>query len=229
MVVLVAHLDALAELANQMGGAAANILQAQRAYIAQQIEATQLSVADAAAIATAVSKVPFGKGDRDHLFGLLAARTAPGAEGAGSANSRVRQQNYAEIASYFTASQWEVLRSDREQASRKLEEVVQQAAQLQLRCPTESTLQSMTGLFLLVSEGAGRASGLAPRIKLESLRHLRRVFKATASRAPQKEWVQELPANPSELQARHASVWQAVFGGVADLFHAPSTSSSSAR
>ena len=151
---LVAHIEALAAFVAQVGaggGVMTNILRAQKVHLEQQLGTMHLSVADVSSLVSALDKISWSKDQRDQICRLIAERTTT--EGMTHLAGRCKQQDFTSLGAYFTAQQWALLASDREQPGRKLEEIVHQAVLLQCRCPTEGTYQTMTGLFLASSEG----------------------------------------------------------------------------
>lgn len=209
---LVAHLEALAALVVQVGGGggvATGILRAQKVHLEQQLETMRLSIADASSLVSALDKISWPKDHRDQIVRLIAERTTT--DGVTHSGGRCKQQDFTNLGAYFTAQQWAVLSSEREQPGRKLEEIVHQSLLLQCRSPTEGTLQTMTSLFLASSEGMSKATTLLPRFKHESLRHVKKVFKSMSARAHHIEWIQQLPGEPSKLLADHPAVYAAAF------------------
>ena len=56
---------------------------------------------------------------------------------------------------------------------------------------------------------------LPPRVKHESLKHVKKVFRAVAARGQHSEWVAQLPSEPAVLATAHPAVYAGVFGGTA--------------
>ena len=69
-----------------------------------------------------------------------------------TANNRKQCQNYESFVNYFTASEWDCLQSDAMDSGAKLDIILARLAELGLRNPTETCIQLVTALYLVLTE-----------------------------------------------------------------------------
>lgn len=173
---IVEHAEAVAGFVGQLGSPAAmKVLEAQRHALGSMLAGATLTVTEASAVVAAIKKVPFSEGDRSALLSMVVDRSSghPGAVG------RSKLQDFGAISSYLSSAEWGGLLAERTPAAQKLDDLMAIAVRLQLRHPSETTFQSLTAVFLLSSEGGfTKAMSLSPQLKLSSLQHLKKVFKA---------------------------------------------------
>ena len=207
---IVAHVEAVASFVEQLSrnkASAAKVLEAQCQAMTTMLSGATLTVAEASAVAAAIHKVPWSEADRSMLLGLVVDRSA----GTSAAAFRSQLQDFAAISSYLSSAEWGTLLAERTPAAQKLNDLVAIAVRLQLRHPSEGTYQVLTAMFLMCSEGSfSKAMNLSPQVKLSSLQHVKKVFKA-APKPPASEMVDKLPLCPGELRKKRPALYKVAF------------------
>ncbi len=127
--------------------------------------------------------------------------------------ARRLNQTFAAVSNYFTDAVWESLTSDAPQGA-KLSTILNVVTRLGLRLPTEPTLKWLTSLWLVTSETES-ALGVMPELTKRTMYiHLKGAFNSLRAKLQDPvEWIDVLPENPFELQAKHPMLWAAAMGG----------------
>lgn len=186
------------------------MLAAQRLHLESQLSTAELSIADGARVLQELRAVGFSPEDEAALCEAVARRTTMSVA-VSSAQVRSRLQNYASLTSYMNKSHWDLLSSERISSNVKLQAIVGHFVALQLRNPSEVSLQTLTALYLAATDGLDKAAGLSASCKHQTLLHLKRCLRAASAKAHFEAIVAELPRDPSEFQAAYPTVWAAVF------------------
>ena len=121
-------------------------------------------------------------------------------------------QNYTAVANYFTEHQWFALRNAQVSDGAKMQMVVDHLVAMGLRCPTESTVQAATCLYLLVADPE-KAHTMHPSMKLFTFQAMKSKLKKQGSQAipSDAEYITHLPMDPAECKASYPAVWAAAF------------------
>ena len=133
---------------------------------------------------------------------------------------RRSQQNFAALHAYFPDAVWDVLCSQDELATSKLEAIVDFSLSLGLRLPTEPTLKMMTSIWMLTSEPSDKLSCMKAGAKHALLMHMKLTFdRARKLRGDPIEFVEVLPTRPAELMhCVSRTPFRLVLGSTSDAF-----------
>ena len=150
---------------------------------------------DATRCMQAMAKLQISESD---LQSMESACTAAIDHPGNSPNSSCRTalQDYNNVIDYFTESCWNSLLGQGNHAF-KCDLIMTQCKSLGLRCPTETTFQTLTALFLSCCFGVERASQLGGDSKFETLKRMKAKYKRFGM---QLEGIgpTKLPASPKE-------------------------------
>lgn len=179
-------------------------------------ESQGLSVAEAADIAQAIQGVPWPLEMKTSLLSTVAGKVAAtplAGVGSSGGSERRGMQVYTHIRAYLVASQWVSLQAEGTGTAKKLEMILEIAAQLGLRTPSEGTFAAFASLYLVVTHGLTNANRLPASQKHDTLVSLKVSWKRAARKlqAPA-VWLQCLPERPADLAKACPGLWKAVFG-----------------
>ena len=212
MASIVAHCKAVGDFVKQITSTKAypEVMKAQKVHLEQMLATTSLSMQDASDVSKAMQGIPWPE-DSSYLQDLLLITASKTLEsGMCSSVVRCKLQNYTALAHYFTSQQWNLLSDSRSGSNHKLELFVQHALKLGLRNASEASLQTLTGLLLISSEGLSGAASLSPSTKYQTLQHIKKVVKKSWS-LPSSAWVLVLPDTPAEFKEKFKSLYDDAF------------------
>jgi len=190
------------------GEAYARASAAQAAAMKGQVLQASLSLEQTTEAVEELGKIPWQCSQHgDEVLAAFSAGLA-GADPAGY-TSRRKLQDYTAIVNYFTDAQWEFLQGS-SVPSQKLAVVLQHAHCLGLRCSSESTIQRLTCLFLISTEGPIAAKAMSHASKLAMTRHVKRELKRIGD-TPALAYIVELPSLPSDFASQHPAMYAAAF------------------
>ncbi len=215
MACLVKHLEAVGAFAEQIKRTRAfeDVMKAQKVHFEQLLCSATLSVTDASNVAAALQKIEWPQGYLGELLQVVAKKTL---EGGATAVARCKLQDYRSLVHYFTSKLWDILGDNRAGSHSKLEVILQHASALGLRNPTEGSVQTLTGLLLVASEGLAGASALTAASKYQTLQHIKKVMKKHVA-LPCAAWVAELPREPATFKMSFPSLHEEVFSAAAPV------------
>lgn len=173
----------------------------QRDALVQDLRGAKVPAAQMAELAQTCQGLSWHGSDGDVV--LKALFSGP------SSAPRRTLQDYTQVLQFFSHAQWVFLQSEAS-SSGKLSLILEHCASLGLRCPTETTAQRLTALFLTLTEGSMAAKAMHHSQKLSVLRFVKKSFKEVAKGEPL-AFVPALPAVPSELEAAFPELYQVVF------------------
>ena len=155
------------------GAAHAAASERQSQVLAKELLGAKLSLQDVSELAQHVVAVPWSSSEhRDVVLKAASSCAAQGPSSVSTSQSRRPMQDFCAIVDYYSEEQWAVLLSQASSAQ-KAGVLLQQAHALGLRCAGEQTMQRLTTLYLLVTEGAEQAKVLPQASKLAVLAHLK--------------------------------------------------------
>ena len=208
---IVQHLQAVKTFITQCGPAAgAKVLAAQREHLLLLLGESTLSVQDAANVVTHIRQIPFEEADVNKLISLVADKTCADALSSKIA-SRCKLQNFTSIMHFFTDEMWSTLMNENNASHHKVECILHHAVRLQLRNPSESTLQALTGIYLARTNGVAGAVALCPSLKYHTMQHIKKSFKNMTKSTPS-HVVLVLPSSTKDFTAKFGSLCDDVFG-----------------
>jgi len=146
--------------------------------------------------------------DLDIILTSLTSAVVPVAK-----KARRGQQNFMPITNYFTDEVWECITSTSTAPSAKLMIVLQFAARLGLRLPTEPTLKWMTSLFLVASEPDDKLKRMTEVEKRIVYHHTKATFNTLRAKLDEPHtWIESLPDNPFVFQQTYGPLYTFAFG-----------------
>ena len=117
------------------------------------IRQARLNVEESGEFANALRTVPWCDPDRKSLLSCVAEVAASGPAG------RRDLQDFKDFTNHVPQALWEAMKSDRAIA---IEKLISHALAVGLRNPTEPSVQLMTSILLLCTEGEAGARSLQP-------------------------------------------------------------------
>lgn len=176
--------------------------------LAELIKDSDLTADDAADVGSKVVVMKWhNQCDTDVVMAALLAGNGPAHKRARRAN-----QNFVAVSNYLTATQWETLVSDAPEGA-KLTTILQAAARLGLRLPTEPTIKWLCSLWLACSRRVEHLAVLSEHDKRAMLLHCKGSFNTMRSKmADPAEWVDRLPDEPAVFQQQCPLLWTAAMG-----------------
>lgn len=147
---------------------------------------------------------------RDEVLGALAAGPSSAPLASSGATSRRQMQDYGAVVNYYTEDQWAMMASAEAAPTQKMRVLLEHPHALGLRCASESTIQRLTTLYLIVSEGEAGAKTTQATQKLAMTRHMKKELKALGN-APPLAYLVSLPHSPQELAQQQPQLYNAVF------------------
>ena len=136
---------------------------------------------------------------------LQAIETSPG--------TRKPQQNYEAQLKYYKATQWSFMLNAANSVNDKLDMLLQQPLDLNIRNASEPTAQLLTLVYLLITQGQEKVQAMDGYMKLEHLKYVKKVLKRKNSvlRQPVDEQVVTLPNTVNGFSTRFPIIWARVF------------------
>ena len=203
---LVEHVQAIKTLLAAVIGTPSyqKTLESQANALSNAFESSTFSLLDAAAIAEELKALP--QQQQIELTAKLMDRVGSPAKPASA--GRLALQDFTNFCHYLTESTWAKLQSD-ELPHGKLEILLLAAVRVGLRNPSETSVQHLCAMHLLMSEGKSKSMQLTPAVKLECARNLKAKFKSILARmtpALPTDYVLRLPVSVVEFAETHA-VW----------------------
>lgn len=211
---VVEHVQAVKTLLQAVSGTPsyAKVLESQVRAISNVIDASALSVADAALIAEALKAFP--EAEKTALTAKVAERIAAPHAALKGSSTRASLQDFGHLMQYLTEEQWQALQDEQQPTHLKLEVLLMACVRLGLKCPTEASVQLMTALHLLMTEGAAKTAAMQPGVKLEMARSIKSKLKSMQHRLQEslpQEYVQRLPPTPAEFRDAYPAWWNLAF------------------
>ena len=209
---LSSHCEAVRAFVEQVGETpgAHKVLLAQRNHIEQQLQALSLTVLEAGRLVRALQGIPWPSGIKDTLTSMVADRIVA-TTASPVLPGRSKMQDYRAFAEYLTEDIWALLMQERTTAQSRMDVLLGHAVKLQLRYPSEASLQRLTAVFLTVSEGHDKAMALTSQLRYNSLQHMKKCFKGFF-KPPLSHAILVLPEDPSEFMAEHPELVVQIFG-----------------
>ena len=203
------HLDAVRSFIDQIKGTKAfdDVIKAQKVHFEQLLSGSSLSMADAERVCVSLKSIQWPARVLEELLQLVAAKTL---EGGTSITTRCKLQDFQMLMHYFTQEHWAMLTNDRLSSHHKLQLIIGHMHALGLRNATEATFQTMTGVFLVATDGFAKLGSLLPNVKYTTLQHVKKTFKKAATSSCQ-VWVSTLPRDPPAFKASFPQLYSDVF------------------
>lgn len=205
------HLEAVHTLLSSLHGAEcfAAASAAQAAALKAMFRETNLSLEDAGKLILELKKLPWAAQDLSSLMGVLAEISSGVAASATSASviTRHRLQNYESFTNYLPKSLWEAMSQE---TSIAMERLVGNLLAMGLRNPTEPTVQKLTAVLLLSTEGQAAALSMQPMA-------CHNVFKAVKKQLKDKSkgmpllYVELLPSSADQFRQQYPEMHRALF------------------
>lgn len=201
------HLNGVKAFLSQIadGPAKKKVLLAQRQHVEQTLQASSFSVVDAAKVAASLRGV-FGDEDTQALLGLLADKTAT----ITAVSGRSKLQNYTSLPGFLPKEAWSLLLSDRSSSQAKMDCIIAHTVRLQLRNPSEGSVQIMTAIYIASTEGLSAGVALCASTKYSMLKQVKRIFKNTAKPMAE-EYMLELPSTPDGFRKAFPVLYERLF------------------
>jgi hypothetical protein len=117
-------------------------------------------------------------------------------------------KNYEQFVHYLSQDLWRCLSSERGIAAEKL---VDHLISLGLRNPSETTMQRVTAVLLLCTEGEAAIRTMPPMALHEIYKNMKRTLK-TRSKGNPMFYVEVLPPSPEQFRTIFADMHKAMFG-----------------
>ena len=173
-----------------------------RALVAKLGAGVACSTGEVAELVAAAQSVHWASAE--HLRAVESAAVAVATTLAAGRSHRRPMQNFESLPSYGTRAMWDrMLAGDRDA-------LLQHAARLGLRCPSEPTMQRLAAVSLIASEGPEKAMATSTAVRQAYFRSLKRAFKAYAIGEPT-VYVVSLPDSPRLLRSLHRELYDAVY------------------
>ena len=173
-----------------------------RALVAKLGAGVACSTGEVAELVAAAQSVHWASAE--HLRAVESAAVAVATTLAAGRSHRRPMQNFESLPSYGTRAMWDrMLAGDRDA-------LLQHAARLGLRCPSEPTMQRLAAVSLIASEGPEKAMATSTAVRQAYFRSLKRAFKAYATGEPT-VYVVSLPDSPRLLRSLHRELYDAVY------------------
>ena len=186
---------------------------AQSAALHNVLAQAQVPLDDQAEVAIALQAIEWHGSDMDMpmaaVFSLGPVEELSTAA-VGAKQGRRTLQDYTAFTDYYTEDQWEVLLGDHG-PSQKLQVILLHLIVLGLRCPSETSVQRITTLYLLSCENPQQVKAMNATQKLAMVRHVKKQIKAMATPDPL-AYLSVLPA-PSVMLSQHPVMYAAAFPG----------------
>ena len=199
----------LTALQGQGGDAYARASANQASTLKGQLLQTSLTLERTTDVVEELGRIPWQcSAHRDEV--LVALSSGPSASQPASAAARRKLQDYTAIVNYFTDAQWDHLLDNSAVPSQKLRSVLEHVHCLGLRCSSEMTIQRITCLYLMVSEGPIAAKAMGRAQKLAMTKHVKKELKRLGD-LPPLAYVAELPSLPSVFLAEQPAMYAAAF------------------
>ena len=181
----------------------------QAAALADAIAAAGLSSTDAAAMSGKVVAMAWAA--QTDLAMVLQSLTAGVGTGPTAKRQRRGCQLFTAITNYIPDCIWEVLTSDAP-SSAKLAALMQFAARLGMRLPSEPTVKWLASVWIVCSEPPEALARMAEVDKRMLFMHVKANFVQLRMKlGDPPQWIEKLPDNPWELHAQHPTLWRAAF------------------
>ena len=172
-----------------------DIARTQHSQLLTAIRAATLTATELADMVTHLNAIVWPQQNMSDEL-LLAANSA---SARGRPMVRSANQDYTAVVNYYTQQDWADTANNTTQ--NLLHTLLAKPLALGLKNPTENTFQVLAALLLVLQEGAcEKANMLSPQMKFESLKFVKKRFRAAATYAPNVPWIQILPANPDNAR-----------------------------
>ena len=148
-----------------------------------------------------------------HEMNLLTGQWTLQAVETSVGSTRKPQQNYEAMLKYYKATQWAFMLLPANSVNDKLDMLLQQPLDLNIRNPSEPTAQLLTLVYLLITQGQEKVQAMDGYMKLEHLKYVKKVLKRKVSvlRQPVDEQVVTLPNTVDDFRQRFPIIWARVF------------------
>jgi len=207
---IVQTLDTVAKFLAKFQGAAlfTPLSHGQREEVARKI--SDLRVIDASTairLTEAIEKVPWATTDHDYLLEMIAhkslgntATTAHGSNG--------KPQDYQEVTVYIPEQVWKQLA---EAPNVGMEELLDHLVKLGLRHPNEMTVQKITSLFLISSEGRAKSLQMNASMKNAILKSIKGKLRKKSAMNPALSYIAELPKSVVSFKEKWPEMYAGAF------------------
>ena len=167
----------------------------QAAVVIDVITKTELSGDDRSALSTAALRVPWAESDLTAVLGVLSSipRSLP------AGKRRRLQQTWTALHNFFSADQWDLLMSPEMSSTAKLDIILQHAAKLGLRLPSEPSSKWLASLWMVTGETENLQKYDANQKRSLYVYVKDRFHTLTNGMAEPPQWLDRLPETPVEL------------------------------
>lgn len=180
----------------------------QRDAFVDILSTARLTPAECAEVALSAQAVAWAAGDLQRVVeAIFLPRRPSGAH----PPARRGLQDFGSMTAFFKEEHWEVLLANNGGTALKLSTIVDHLVALGLRSPTESTMQLLTGLYLICAEGPSQVRIMGHTQKLSMLRFCKRSLRQAGRHQPL-VWLPALPQAPETLAKQQPTLYRAVFG-----------------
>lgn len=158
---------------------------------------------------TAMAKLQISEADLQSMESVCVAAVEH-VDNSSSSCSRTALQDYCSVIDYFTEQCWESLLGQESHAF-KCDLILKHCKKLGLRCPSESTFQTLAALFLSCCFGVEKAMQLGGDSKHETLKRMKMDYKRSSMQHEGLGPI-KLPVSPTEFMDLQPELWTRVFG-----------------
>ena len=214
---IVRHIEAVGDFVAQLGQSESTdkVLRAQRSHIESMLASARLTIVEGAKIMKALSSAGFPEETKTQIASIIASRTSADIQSS-VFSGRPTMQNYCTISAYFPKELWLALLDNKSTTTgQSLDMLLEVCIKLQLRYPTEPTLQHLIALHLVLSSGVAGATSMAPQLKYATLQHIKKTLRARAKDASISVVITELPADPAVFAKLHPDLFMSIYGRLA--------------
>ena len=206
---IIKHAQAIKSLLSAVHGTSAyqETLEVQSRALASAIDNATFTLEEAAELAAEL------KGFPDAEKTMLTAKTTDRIAAPSQKLSRNVLQDFCFLPHYLTETTWMLLQSESEPTHVKLDALIQAAINLGMKCPSETTMQTICALHLLL-EGKKKAMSLSPAMKLQMARSIKNKFRTMLARLQSclpVTYVTRLPQSATIFKDSFPEWWQASF------------------
>jgi hypothetical protein len=212
---IIKHAQAIKALLSAVQGTAAyqKTLDAQSRSLAAAIDNATFSLEEATGLIEELKAFP------DAEKTMLTAKATERIAAPSQKITRHCLQDFCFVPHYLTEATWNLLQDDSEPTHVKLDALLQAAIHLGMKCPSETSMQTICAMHLLL-EGKKKALGLSPAMKLQMARNVKAKFRIMLQRLQiclPLTYVQALPQSATIYKDSFPEWWQVAFADRAPI------------
>ena len=197
---------------NEAKGKASHVVisKLQSAALVQVINDAEITVTERADLTVAISKLEWcNVEDQTHALSALADFQVEPAKKKG----RRAQQNFTTLVQYGTEAFWHDFTSIHASPAAKLHVLLEHAAKVGLRCPSEPTIKMLTSMWLVAAHSRSELQSFDRVTKMTFKDHVKDSFDSYRRRlsAPL-AYVEVLPEDVATYMREYGGMWKAVLG-----------------